>query len=129
MPGTHTSSYPTTSTVDVLVRADRVGLVELVGHARESPRERAAVAAADRVHDPVVGVERGDADAGAGGRPATSSITVVGDLVAERRAEPGERAVVLVRLERRLQLGADDAPMRTGHGDRCGGRPDRGRPR
>ena len=50
----------------------------------------------------------------------------VGDLLAECRAESGERAVVLVRLERRLQLGADDAPMRPRHGDRGGGRPDEG---
>ena len=62
----------------------------------------------------------------AGRQPRHLEHHPVCDLVAERRAESGERAVVLVRLERRLQLGADDAPMRPRHGDRGGGRPDEG---
>ena len=97
---------------DVLGCSDHVGLVELVRHASEPPRERVAVAAADGVDDPVVAVERGDADARAGRQPRHLEHHLVGDLLAERRAESGERAVVLVRLERRLQLGADDAAMR-----------------
>ena len=58
------------------------------------------------------------------GRPAHLEHDVVGDVRAERRAEPGERAVVRVRLERRLQLGADDVALRPRQGDRCRGRAD-----
>ncbi len=123
MPGTHTSAYPTHLDVESRLSPMHVGLVEPVRHAGEAPGLGCAVAAADRVHD-----RRRRCRASAmrmpapGGRPAHLQHGVVGDLGCERRAESGERAVVRARLERRLQLGADDAPRRDRQGHGCRGR-------
>ena len=59
-----------------------------------------------------------------GRQPPHLEHDLVGDVLAERRAEPGERAVVLEGIERRLQLCAHDVPLRSRHGERRGRRPD-----
>ena len=58
------------------------------------------------------------------GQAAHLEHRVVGDVGFERRPEAREGALVLARLEGRLQLGAHHVALRHRQGDGCRGRPD-----